>query len=51
MIRVKKRKRDIYFQIKLFLIYLDKIKDCLHEFEIDTDHGYKASKYLKQLVK
>jgi hypothetical protein len=50
MIRVEKRKGYIHFQIK-FLIYLDKIKDFLNEFEIDTDDGYKASKYLKQLVK
>lgn len=29
---------------------LDKIKDFLNEFEIDTEDGYKASKYVKQLV-
>ena len=37
------------FQGKFFS--LDKIKDFLNEFEIDTEDGYKASKYLKQLVK
>jgi hypothetical protein len=30
---------------------LDKIKDFLNEFEIDTEDGYKASKYIKQIVK
>lgn len=28
----------------------DKIKDFLNEFEVDTEDGYKASKYVKQLV-
>jgi hypothetical protein len=34
----------------LLLFYLDKIKDFLNEFEIDTEDGYKASKYIKQIV-
>jgi len=34
-----------------FRSYLDKIKDFLNEFEVDTDDGYKASKYVKQIVK
>ncbi len=33
-----------------FFAFLDKIKDFLNEFEIDTADGYKASKYVKQLV-
>ncbi len=36
---------------KHFIFYIDKIKDFLNEFEIDTADGYKASKYVKQLVK
>ena len=34
----------------LFFLSIDKIKDFLNEFEIDTEDGYKASKYLKQIV-
>ncbi len=36
---------------KHFVFYIDKIRDFLNEFEIDTADGYKASKYVKQLVK
>ena len=32
-------------------MYSDKIKDFLNEFEVDTADGYKASKYVKQLVR
>ena len=35
---------------KFFYFFSDKIKDFLNEFEIDTADGYKASKYVKQLV-
>ena len=35
---------------KLIVPFKDKIKDFLNEFEIDTADGYKASKYVKQLV-
>ena len=44
-----KKKTKTSFCRSFFL--KDKIKDFLNEFEVDTDDGYKASKYVKQLVK
>ena len=40
-----------FFDIETFVPpFLDKIKDFLNEFEVDTEDGHKASKYVKQLV-
>ena len=46
----KSKKTNSFENDRFHLDLLDKIKDFLNEFEIDTEDGYKASKYLKQLV-
>jgi hypothetical protein len=45
---IKVRTKICFLKINIFIS--DKIKDFLNEFEIDTADGYKASKYVKQLV-